>query len=574
MSRLTFAPRLHAVVGPLNAAAVGILAALGVCGLATPRGETRPVSVEPAPAVTLLVIDGLRADEAADAARMPYLASRPIRSTAIVETPVPCSAAAIETWVTGRVPSAWAMLTDFWTGPVDDGGLLAAVAGSGRRVAVCGPTLWTGRYGRWVTPIVADATMGTRDADVIEAAIRTLAAEEPPALLVVHLLSLDAAGHRRRGVDAALADADVAAKRLADAMPAGTALLVVSDHGRSDEGGHAGPEAAVRRTPVILVGPDAAIPPQTTQRHTHRLLAGLIGVPSSVSRRAIPPAILSFVGFGLLAASLRRPRPPVTAGDGARVGVTALASLIAVGVAWWADALAMIAAAVVTLAASVVARAARTTDSGQPEVLAGLATAAAAIAVPPVGAEWPAWPGPTLATVAALILAAAISAIGRDDGGRLPDASNVRDPAATRGVGILVAATPLVQTIASGQGLSLSTLDTRPAFAVIEPFGVAAATVLLLAIGGGPLLIVAASVCRRADAAGVLSSAAAAAAAQAAAFTVVRGFGGTLGGRATDGVIRLAAGWAILGLAVGGITAAGTLRVRRERSPSSGQAPA
>ena len=528
MFRFAPPPQFHPAVGVLNATAAALFAALAFAGLSRTGGSADPPDVTPANGVLLFVVDGLRADEAADPGRMPFLASRPHRAVARVETPVPCSAAAIQTWVHGTVPSAWAMLTDFAEAPVSEGGLIEAVRRSGRPVRVCGPTLWTGRYAEWADAVVADGTFGRRDEEVVAAAVAE--AGRLDGLLVAHLLSLDAAGHRRASSDE-VADTlrwiDASAQRLAESLPPGAAMLVVSDHGRSAAGGHAGGEAAVRRTPVVLVG-GGPLPADSTQRDTHAVLAGLLGVPprsGPAGREDVPWwAVLAVVGLGVT-----RPRIARDAGSGAVVGFTALLTLVLAAAAWWAD-LVWVAGAALLCAVCTCRPTVRWFDAGGVALGAALATAASF--APAFGG--PPWLGVVIATGLAGVVAA-----GCRGGG---------------GFGGPVLAVALVTLpVAAGQGVSLSTLDTRWAFGVVEgPGGVSAAAAVILAANALPLLPLAWAVAERRDAADFLADARPVLVGVAAAGVAI----GSL-----DAAVRVTAEWVVLGVAAWAVMAAGSVEV-------------
>ena len=80
----------------------------------------------------------------------------------------------------------------------------------------------------------------------------------PPDFLVLHLVGLDHAGHRR-GVKSA-GYADVARRTVAHIedivrlLPSDTTVLLTSDHGATDSGGHGGASEAETTAPLFAFG--------------------------------------------------------------------------------------------------------------------------------------------------------------------------------------------------------------------------------------------------------------------------------------------------------------------------------
>jgi len=117
----------------------------------------------------------------------------------------------------------------------------------------------------------------------------------PPAELVfAHIGYVDAAAHASgaasRAHRAALDRADGAIARITGGLdPARDALVVTSDHGNLDRGGHGGAERSVVRIPVVVWGPGAV-------RRT--------GVGRG---RDVGPTIASLLGIGPLSHATGRP---------------------------------------------------------------------------------------------------------------------------------------------------------------------------------------------------------------------------------------------------------------------------
>ena len=244
----------------------------------------------------LVVVDGLRNDEAADATTMPFLAALPNRQTARVECALPSSTAAITTWTTGRVPTLRSFLFDFDSRERTDGGLFADLSDADRPAFVSGPTLWTGRFGRWVDGF-GDDGWGATDESRTRYAAAALS-DGRAGLVILHLDNLDRVAHRGGNIRNAQTAIDGQVRMVAGLLRSGDRLLVTSDHGRTASGGHAGCEPDVLATPVLSNRP---LPPVGTQRDVAAFLRSAFGlVPASPV--AVPAGIAPIaVAFLLLA---------------------------------------------------------------------------------------------------------------------------------------------------------------------------------------------------------------------------------------------------------------------------------
>ncbi len=247
-----------------------------------------PPAGDRADRVLLVVIDALREDTAKDEAVMPNLARLARdggRGIAMVESAVPSTVAGIRAIATGAVPAPASFLEDFGARPENDGGLFEIVRESGGRSFVAGSSLWTDLYGAWIDEAFVVSTVHESDAEVLDAATEALR-DGAFDLVVVHLGRCDDLAHRFGATSEEYREGarwcDVALGELVDVAPPGTAVLVTSDHGVTESGGHAGPEPIVRRTPLVTHGPGmtrGAIG-ELPQRAVARLATGALGLPA------------------------------------------------------------------------------------------------------------------------------------------------------------------------------------------------------------------------------------------------------------------------------------------------------
>ena len=444
---------------------------LAACLLADDGRPSRPAPlpcVAAAPQTLVVIVDGLRVDEAADASRMPFVASLPQRSVAAVECELPSSTAAITTWTTGRVPSLRSFLRDFSTRPEPRGGLLEHLHAAGQPAFIVGPTLWTGRFGRWIEG-VGDTSWGVADQARFEHARHALTAS-PRRLTLVHFDGLDRAGHRGEPIEPRLRELDRWIATLAATLRPDGVLLVTSDHGRTASGGHAGLESSVTRTP-LLANANVTLPAATTQAATAALLADLTATPrppasdaDRLGRReaiALGTAVVGFAAaVALLLVDCRRPTPTVGAAFGCGTGF-AFAALV---LGWFAIAVAVGAG----VAAWGLWRFGGCRPSGS-AVAIGVAVAVARLAGVSISESIP-WDG-VMAFIAGTVAACGlIAALPRETIARLPV------------VATLAVAVPALQC----QTASLSTIQTTLGFRLMELGGPAAGVLLTIALHGLP----------------------------------------------------------------------------------------
>jgi hypothetical protein len=262
------------------------------------RGEPTPLPAPvqqasaPASRVLLVVIDGLRADRVERLPHLAALAQTGGRGTARVGSLVPSTVAGIRALAEGVVPPPASFTEDFGASTAGRGGIFAAARAAGRTSFAAGPRLWADLYGPWLDGSVAIGTVRGDDARILRAAAAALHRHE---LVVAHFGTPDDAAHQggllSGAYDAALLRCDVALEELLRQAPPGTAVVVTSDHGVSDRGGHAGPEPAVLEVPVVVRGPGLPSGDMGTlrQRDLHRLILAPLGLAMAVPETAPRP---------------------------------------------------------------------------------------------------------------------------------------------------------------------------------------------------------------------------------------------------------------------------------------------
>lgn len=214
------------------------------------------------PRLVYVIIDGLREDVSR---KMPTINALRARGyDAVVRTAQPSLSFPNWTTLLSGAPQRISGVTTNWFEervPVET--LVDVALAAGRKVVVSAPTDFEMLYGVKRSPYVflRDWQKGTyMSGGIVDNAIR-LAQESSATLVVVHLPDVDEAGHASGGaskeyLDTAMrVDADL--HRLVVALQGErVALVVASDHGHIDTGGHGGPEDVVTKVPAVFAGWD------------------------------------------------------------------------------------------------------------------------------------------------------------------------------------------------------------------------------------------------------------------------------------------------------------------------------
>ncbi len=217
--------------------------------------------------LVVVLIDALRYDTSSNSAVMPFLNSlRAQGASAIMHSQPPSfSAPGWTTLLTG----AWPTINDSQlfnpadavsARPFTQDDIFAAANRAGLKTAVSGYA--------WFKDMLANSGVdagfyttgedGTADFDVVNAAKPWLT--EDDQLVLIHLDQVDYAGHHQGGPlnpnwNAAAGRADTLLSNIVDALDlTQDTVLVVSDHGQINRGGHGGPDPITLVEPFVLVG--------------------------------------------------------------------------------------------------------------------------------------------------------------------------------------------------------------------------------------------------------------------------------------------------------------------------------
>jgi hypothetical protein len=250
-------------------------ATLGMAGLEAFRSPLRdspppvvaPTNTALSGRVVMVIVDGLRVDTAANAAVMPTLAS--LRAQAaqaeMHSRPFSYSLPGYATLLTGAWP-------DLNSGPpinletediptLTQETIFSSASRAGLRTAAAGYA-WFGRLipaGQLSDSFFTPGDDQAADRAVVDAAIPWLRAGRDQ-LVLIHIDQVDYAGHQEGGPNdlrwnqaAARADG-LLGEILAELDLSRDTVLVVSDHGHIDTGGHGGSEAITLHEPFVLAG--------------------------------------------------------------------------------------------------------------------------------------------------------------------------------------------------------------------------------------------------------------------------------------------------------------------------------
>jgi Type I phosphodiesterase / nucleotide pyrophosphatase len=255
--------------------------------------------------VVLVVVDALRADTFFGDAFASFREGHPAAATGLVRTsPVSMSTAGVRSMATGTFPDLYDVLHNWGNvaSPLPSVPGLAREAG--RQTEIFGDSIWRELFPdafvvaetevkvpRIIFYLRAETLVDDKRVQRLRDRLRK---QPPPDFLVLHLVGLDHAGHRR-GVKSA-GYADVARRTVAhieeivSLLPGDTTVLLTSDHGATDSGGHGGASEAETTAPLFAFG------------------RGIVaGARVNVNQIDLAPTLSCLLGLPFPATSLGRP---------------------------------------------------------------------------------------------------------------------------------------------------------------------------------------------------------------------------------------------------------------------------
>ncbi|HEY6476002.1 MAG TPA: alkaline phosphatase family protein [Polyangia bacterium] len=296
----------------LTLATFGVLVAIVRACLrpaARAESERQPAVCLPAvaPRVALIVVDALRADTFFGEAFARFREAHPTAATGLVRTsPVSMSTAGVRSMATGTFPDLFDVLHNWDNVASDLPGVPGLARAAGRDTELYGDSIWREMFPRGF--VVAETEVKVPriifylraetlvDETRVKRLVARLGKQPPPDFLVLHLVGLDHAGHRH-GVKSA-AYVDIARRTVGHIenvvrlLPADTTVLLTSDHGATDSGGHGGASEAETTAPLFAFGPGivAGAKLNINQIDLAPTLSCLLGLPfptTSLGRPAV-----------------------------------------------------------------------------------------------------------------------------------------------------------------------------------------------------------------------------------------------------------------------------------------------
>ncbi len=262
-----------------------------------------PTPDPPTGHLALVLVDGLRVDEANELPTWRALTERSTTGRVRLGTPT-LSRPFYHHLFTGVPADISGVRTNRFSSHARHDSVMDRVRAAGGRVFISADGLdWM----RTMHGAPADGGSDARGAlgPPLDAVLEEWRRADPPALLVVHYVDTDATAHADGVHSAAHARALVAADaliaRVAESAEDAT-LWVLSDHGHRDHGGHGGDEPEVARAPILVrLGArpraPAVIEEATAADALAPSLALALGVPRP--RAALAPPLAAFAGRSL-----------------------------------------------------------------------------------------------------------------------------------------------------------------------------------------------------------------------------------------------------------------------------------
>lgn len=243
-----------------------------------PGPETPPLTDE----VVVVVVDGLREDVARTLPTFRSVAEEGSWLTARTSQP----SLSLPGWTlltSGAPPEFSGVTTNWYDGPVRVDSLFTSAERAGITTSIVGHSAWEQLYGQVVTEgWFGGKDDATSDKEVGRQAIRIIRRLHPE-LLVVHLPDVDNTGHSL-GVGPeyreAAERADAVIGRVLEEAGNDATIVLTSDHGHIDAGGHGGAEDVVTTTPLVVAGPGTVIGAsgEASQADVAPTVAALLGL--------------------------------------------------------------------------------------------------------------------------------------------------------------------------------------------------------------------------------------------------------------------------------------------------------
>jgi hypothetical protein len=293
--RRVVAESAHPLLPRLCAFTLGVIMAYTACSYEADLNVRRPAVLSvsapqrsrargPAARVVWVLVDGLRLDASRQMTVLNRLRAEGEDVSARAEFPT-YSGPNFVAQASGIEPASSGVRTNEYSGEVALDSVFRRAKMAGLRTAVLAtdpdPGL-SGTYGSWVD-----------ESDIEDTDLRL----PPMELVFAHIEYVDAAAHASGSASpqyrAAVARADDAIDRIVHTLdPVREVLIVTSDHGNLDVGGHGGSEREVVRIPIVIWG------------------AGAVRGRRAGRGRDVGPTIASLLGIGPLSHATGRPLVP------------------------------------------------------------------------------------------------------------------------------------------------------------------------------------------------------------------------------------------------------------------------
>lgn len=305
------------IVGCLIVAVIGYFWATGLIDSVyayrsplrfTPPAPAAPLGTSLTKKVVIVLIDALRYDTSVNLNVMPFLNSLRNQSASAKMHSQPPSYS--EPGYTTLLTGAWPEINDGPAVNLDyadiptftQDNIFSAAHRLGLRTAISGYN-W---FEKLVPQTAVDASFYTAGEDaaadqaVVHAALSMLSGNYQ--LVLIHLDQVDYAGHHQGGPldprwNAAAKRADALLQQIVSAMDLKQdTVIVVSDHGQINKGGHGGPEPIVLLEPFVMVGAGVRpglLYPDIQQIDVAPTVAALLGAnfPASAEGKVLTPML-------------------------------------------------------------------------------------------------------------------------------------------------------------------------------------------------------------------------------------------------------------------------------------------